>query len=60
MLVLELDLRFPAHHVMNAFGVFYPQYWCSSNVEEAFDSHLRTKNTYGMEKFSRKVTKSSL
>jgi len=51
MLVTELDARFPAQHVMNAFGILYPQYWCAPNAEEAFDSYLRTlMDTYGHEK----------
>lgn len=48
MLVHELDERFPAHHVMNAFGVLYPQYWCQVSAEETFDKHLRVlMDTYG-------------
>jgi hypothetical protein len=48
MLIAELDARFPTHNVMNAFGIFYPQYWCQLNAEEAFDNHLRTlMDTYG-------------
>jgi len=34
MLVQELDARFPAYHVMNAFGILYPRYWCQSNAED--------------------------
>lgn len=37
----ELDARFPAHHVMNAFGIFCPQYWWQVSAEEMFDKHLR-------------------
>jgi hypothetical protein len=48
VLVAELDARFPNHNVMNAFGIFYPQYWCNVNAEDAFDGHLRTlMDTYG-------------
>jgi len=48
VLIVELDARFPNHNVMNAFGIFYPQYWCQSNAEEAFDNHLRClMETYG-------------
>lgn len=42
LLVTELDARFPAQHVMNAMGILYPQYWCTPNAEDMFDSHLRT------------------
>jgi hypothetical protein len=48
MLVKELEDRFPAHHVMNAFGILYPQFWCQGSAEEMFDKHLRTlMDTYG-------------
>jgi hypothetical protein len=48
MLVEELDARFPAHHVMNAFGILYPQYWVQLSAEEMFDKHLRIlMDTYG-------------
>jgi len=48
MLIAELDVRFPAQHVMNAFGILYPQYWCMPDAEEMFDSHMRTlMDTYG-------------
>ena len=46
--MVEFDARFLAHNVMNAFGIFYPQYWCQLNAEEAFDNHLCTlMDTYG-------------
>lgn len=41
-LIAELDNRFPAHHVMNAMGMLYPQYWVQLAAEENFDKHLRT------------------
>lgn len=48
MLIAELDSRFPAHHVMNAFGILYPQYWCQLDAEQSFDKHLQILiETYG-------------
>ena len=41
MLISELDSRFLAQQMMNAFGIFYPQYWCDKKAEETFDSHLQ-------------------
>jgi len=40
ILVQELDACYPAHHVMNALGILYPQYWCASDAKEMFDKHF--------------------
>lgn len=42
MLVEELDAYFLAHHVMNAFGILYPQYRCQPNADDTFDKYLWT------------------
>lgn len=48
MLIEELDAHFPSQHVMNAFGILYPQYWCMPDAEDMFDNHLRTlMDAYG-------------
>jgi hypothetical protein len=39
-LIEELDFRFPAHHVMDAMGVVFPQYWMQENPERTFSTHL--------------------
>lgn len=41
LVISELDARFPAQSVMNAFGILYPQYWCQGDAEEQFENHLR-------------------
>ena len=39
-LIDELDLRFPAHHVMDAMGIVFPQYWVQEGVDRTFSTHL--------------------
>jgi len=38
---LELDKRFPAHELMNATGIVYPQYWVQLEVALMFPMHLQ-------------------
>jgi hypothetical protein len=40
MLVAELGSRFPAHHLMEALGLVYPQYWCVEDARENFEKHM--------------------
>jgi len=42
LLVEELDACFLAHHVINALGILYQQYWCQPTIEEMFDKYLCT------------------
>jgi hypothetical protein len=39
-LVHELSCRFPAHHLMEALGLVYPQYWLTEDCKENFDKHM--------------------
>jgi hypothetical protein len=39
-LVHELNYRFPAHHLMEALGLIYPQYWVTEDCKENFDKHM--------------------
>ena len=39
-LIAELQERFPASELMDAFGFVYPQYWLQENTEEDFLKHL--------------------
>jgi hypothetical protein len=36
----ELSCRFPAHHLMEALGLVYLQYWLMENCKENFDKHM--------------------
>lgn len=44
-LILYLRCRFPAHELLNALGVIYPQYWRAAESESMFQMHLNTKNS---------------
>ena len=47
----ELQERFPASSLMDAFGFVYPQYWLQPNAEGDFVKHLAViKEHYGMPK----------
>ncbi|KAG0595418.1 hypothetical protein M758_UG165000 [Ceratodon purpureus] len=39
-LIEELDIRFPANHVMDSLGIVFPQYWLQDNVDSSFSAHL--------------------
>jgi hypothetical protein len=39
-LVHKLSCRVPAHHLMEALGLVYPQYWLSENCKENFEKHM--------------------
>ncbi|KAG0572981.1 hypothetical protein KC19_VG138700 [Ceratodon purpureus] len=39
-LLKQLEARFPASSLMDAFGFVYPQYWQVPNAEENFEKHL--------------------
>ena len=50
-LIAELQERFPASELMDAFGFVYPQYWLQENAEEDFVKHLAIiKDHYGIPK----------
>jgi hypothetical protein len=50
-LVAQLTNRFPAAHLMDAFGLIYPQYWNDKEVDVNFDRHLKIlKEHYGSAK----------
>jgi hypothetical protein len=38
---MELEIRFPTHGVMNAFGFLYPQYWLQLDCDASFTNHLQ-------------------
>jgi hypothetical protein len=47
-LVAQLTNRFPAAHLMDAFGLIYPQYWSDKEADMNFDRHLKIlKEHYG-------------
>ncbi len=39
-LMKELEIRFPAHGVMNALGIVYFQYWLQLDCDASFPNHL--------------------
>jgi hypothetical protein len=39
-LIDELDLRFPAHHVMDAMGIMFPQYWVQEGADRTFSTYI--------------------
>ena len=50
-LIAELQERFLASELMDAFGFVYPQYWLQENAEEDFVKHLAIiKDHYGIPK----------
>jgi hypothetical protein len=40
-LVQELRSRFPAHQLMDALGMVYPQYWCIEDCRTNFEKHIQ-------------------
>jgi hypothetical protein len=44
-LIQELETRFLAHGVMDAFGIVYPQYWLQADCETFFPKHLIVMKT---------------
>jgi hypothetical protein len=58
-LILELQGRFPASTVMDAFGFVYPQYWLIPEADENFERHLSIiKEYYGhMKSYESKIVK---
>jgi hypothetical protein len=40
-LVQELGSRFPAHQLMEALGMVYPQYWCVEDCRTNFERHIQ-------------------
>jgi hypothetical protein len=40
-LMRELEIKFPTHGVMHAFGFVYPQYWLQSDCDASFTNHLQ-------------------
>ena len=45
-LVAQLTNQFPATHLMDAFGLIYPQYWNDKETDMNFDHHLKILNEY--------------
>jgi hypothetical protein len=39
-LIEELDLRFPAHHVLDAMGIIFSQYCVQEGTNRTFSTHL--------------------
>ena len=39
-MVAELDICFPANHVLDSLGIVFPQYWLQDNVDSSFGAHL--------------------
>ena len=49
----ELDARFPAVAMLDAFGVVYPHYWLQGDCESIFRKHLSLiKEFYGEPKYT--------
>ena len=39
-LIDELDLQFPAYHIMDAMEIVFPQYWVQEGTNRTFSTHL--------------------
>jgi hypothetical protein len=39
-LVLELEIKFSTHGVMDVLGIVYPQYWTQPKCDATFFKHL--------------------
>lgn len=51
----KLHKRFPAHEMLNALSVIYPQYWIGGDCEIEFALHLNTlKAAYAVPKVAGK------
>jgi hypothetical protein len=49
--VSQLTKRFPAAHLMDEFGLIYPQYWRQKSADANFDRHIKIlKEHYGTTK----------
>jgi hypothetical protein len=39
--LMELEIKFPTHGVMNVLGIVYPQYWLQLDYDASFPNHLQ-------------------
>lgn len=41
VLITEFQRKFQEHHVLDAMGIIYPQYWLQDEAERSFPKHLK-------------------
>jgi hypothetical protein len=56
-LVVELQSRFPTHHLMDALGMVYPQYWTVPDAWENFGKHMEIIKSHYCEQKKTNVPK---
>ncbi len=39
--LMELEIKFPTHSVMNVLGIVYPQYWLQLDYDASFANHIQ-------------------